>query len=74
MPTKRVKPKPRRGHITEADAAAFMAGDGLALYRALGLRPWEFTISLTAELARTAEEIMAMKDQIQAELMDWERS
>lgn len=73
MPTKRTTAKQRRGHITEADAAAFAAGECLALHRALGLKPWEFTTSPTADRAKTAEEIMAKREIIEAELLDWER-
>lgn len=76
MPTKRSKAKPRRGRITEADAAAFIAGDRSAFSRALGLRPWEFTISPTEEEAReqgwSVEKIMDHREQIEAELLDWE--
>jgi len=68
MPTKRSKAKPRHGHITEADAAALIAGDGNALRRALGLKPWVFFISETAERASTASEIIAARGRIEAEL------
>lgn len=73
MPAKRIKAKLRRGHITAEDAAAFVAGDGLALRRALGLKPWEYTDSPTAERCRTVDQIMAKRGQIEVELMDWKR-
>lgn len=73
MPVKRSKAKPRHGRITEADAAAFIATDDDALRRALGLKPWQFEISATADRAKaegwTVSEIMAHRDQITSELL-----
>ena len=71
MPVKKTKAKPRRGQITEADAAAFIAGEGLALHRALGLKPWQFTTSPTAQRAADAAEIMRDREKIEAELMSY---
>jgi hypothetical protein len=77
MPVKRTKAKQRASHITAEAAAAFLAGDGLALRNALGLRPWEFTISPTEDAAEregwSVEKLMAHREQIEAELHDWER-
>jgi hypothetical protein len=70
VPIKRLKAKPRRCHITHEAAVAFVAGEGLALHRALGLKPWEFTISRTADKCRNAEDVMAQREQIEAELTD----
>jgi hypothetical protein len=41
VPTKRRTPKLRDHRVTEAAVAAFLAGDRLALHRALGLKPWQ---------------------------------
>jgi hypothetical protein len=72
VPTKRAHIRRNDRRITEADAEAYIAGDGLALHRALGLKPWEWSPSGTAEDAETAAEIMAKRDQIEAELRDFE--
>lgn len=72
MPAKRTKAKPRRGQITEADAQAFIAGDGLALHRALGLKPWQWSPSQTAKKCRTVEEVMANRETIEAEWLAFE--
>jgi hypothetical protein len=65
------------GHITPEVAQAFVAGEPLAFRRALGLRPWEFTISPTEDRAErerwSLEKIMARREQIEAELRNWER-
>jgi hypothetical protein len=41
MPLKRRLPKGREHRITPEAVVAFVAGDDMALHRALGLRPWE---------------------------------
>ena len=41
MPTKRRAVKGKANRITRQAIEAFAAGDGLALHRALGLRPWQ---------------------------------
>lgn len=41
MPTKRRAAKGKAHRITRQAFEAFTAGDGLALHRALGLRPWQ---------------------------------
>jgi len=76
MPAKRVKAKARCRQITEAAAAEFIETDCCALRRSLGLRPWEFAISKTADRAKaeswTVEKIMDHSEQIEAELLNWE--
>jgi hypothetical protein len=73
LPTRRAHIRRNDAQITEADAEAFIAGEGLALHRALRLKPWQFALSPTAERARTVAEIMQKRVQIEAELHDWER-
>ena len=81
MPVKRSKAKRRRPHLEEADFAAFLAGDGLALHRALDLKPWEFgwpTILTEAEEGQWAVEgLMQQREYIEAELLrgrwEWPR-
>lgn len=72
MPIKRSKLKPRRLHLREVDFAAFLAGEGLALHRALGLKPWEFrwpAILTEAEEGKwTVEGLMERREWIEAEL------
>src|SRR5215217_3009035 len=69
MPAKRVKAKARCRQITEAAAAEFIETDCCALRRSLGLRPWEFAISKTADRAKaeswTVEKIMDHSEQIE---------
>ena len=73
MPTRRAHVL-RGRHITPEAAAAFVAGDSLSLRRALGLRPWEYTISKTEDAAEreawTAEKLTVHREQIEAELRD----
>lgn len=73
MPIKRTKAKPRRAQITEDDFAAFLAGEGLALHRALGLRPWEFAwpaVLTEAEDGKwTVAELMERREEIEAALL-----
>ena len=72
MPTKRSKAKPRRRSLQEADFVAFLAGEGLALHRALHLKPWEFrwpAILTEAEEGKwTLEGLMQQRERIEAEL------
>jgi hypothetical protein len=78
VPARRAHVRRAERHITPEAAAAFLAGDGLALRRALGLKPWEFTISPTEDQAEeegwSVEKLMAHREQIETELNDWERN
>jgi hypothetical protein len=73
MPLKRTKGKQRHPRIEEADLAAFLAGEGLALHLALRLMPWEFAwpkILTEAEAGQwTVADLMQRRDQIKAELL-----
>jgi hypothetical protein len=73
MPVKRTYAKTRTPHLTENDFAALLAGEGLALHRALGLKPWEFrTLPILIEAKAgtvTLAQLMEHREEIEAALL-----
>jgi hypothetical protein len=73
MPVKRTLAKARTYKLTENDFAALIAGEGIALHRALGLKPWEFRwLPILAEAKagqRTVAELMERREEIEAGLL-----
>jgi hypothetical protein len=73
MPTKRRAPKRAEHPITPEAVAAFIAGDSVALHRALGLRPWQDSPLGVGDWKRPAwfnEADWNLQQALRAELID----